>query len=55
VIETSPSLTGTWTPAVHGVGGVVISTSTLDGQTEHVTATIPSTETKLFVRLKASR
>jgi Immunoglobulin domain len=55
IMETSPSLTGIWTPAVHGVAGVVISTSTLDGQTERVTATIPSTETKLFVRLKASR
>lgn len=55
VIETSPSLTGTWTPAIHGVAGVIISTSALDGQTERVTATIPSTETKLFVRLKAVR
>lgn len=55
VIETSPSLTGIWTPAVHGVAGVIIATSTLDGQTERVTATIPSTEPKLFVRLKANR
>ena len=55
VMETSPTLTGTWTPAIHGVDGVVISTSTLDGQTERITATIPSTETKLFVRLKAMR
>lgn len=55
VIETSPTLTGIWTPAVHGVAGVVISTSTLDAQTERVTATIPSTETKLFVRMKAMR
>jgi len=55
IIETSPSLTGTWTPAVHGVNGVVIANSTLDGQTQRVTATIPSAETKLFVRLRASR
>lgn len=55
VIETSPSLTGIWTSAVHGVNGVAIATTTLDGQTQRVTATIPSTETKLFVRLKATR
>ena len=55
VIETSPTLTGSWTPAVHGVNGVVIATSTLDADTQRVTATIPSTETKLFVRLKAVR
>jgi hypothetical protein len=55
VIETSPTLTGNWTPAVHGVNGVVIATSTLDADTQRVTATIPSTETKLFVRLKAVR
>lgn len=55
VIETSPTLTGTWTPAVHGLAGVVITRAPLDGQTERVTATIPSTEPKLFVRLKASR
>lgn len=55
VIETSPTLSGIWTPAVHGAAGVVISTSPLDAQTERVTATIPSTETKLFVRMKATR
>jgi hypothetical protein len=55
VIETSPSLTGTWTPAVNGVNGVVISSATLDATTQRITATIPSEETKLFVRLRASR
>ncbi|QTN31523.1 hypothetical protein HZ994_04005 [Akkermansiaceae bacterium] len=55
VLETSPSLTGIWTAAIHGVNGVVISTSTLDGSTQRVTATIPSEETKLFVRLRATR
>lgn len=55
VIETSPSLTGTWTAAVHGVNGVVIASSALDANTQRVTATIPSTETRLFVRLKATR
>jgi hypothetical protein len=55
VIETSTTLTGTWTPAVHGVNGVVITTSTLDPGTHRVTATIPSTEPMLFVRLRASR
>jgi hypothetical protein len=55
VIETSSTLTGTWTPAVHGVNGVVITTVDLDATTQRVTATIPSTETKLFVRLKATR
>jgi hypothetical protein len=55
VIETSSTLTGAWTPAVHGVNGVVITTVDLDATTQRVTATIPSTETKLFVRLKATR
>lgn len=55
VIETSPSLSGIWTPSVHGVNGVVIATATLDPDTQRVTATIPSTETRLFVRLKATR
>lgn len=56
VIETSPSLTnGTWTPAVHGVNNVSVVTTTLDANTERVTATVPSTETKLFVRLRANR
>jgi len=56
VIETSPTLTnGTWTPAVHGVNNVTVVTTTLDANTERVTATVPSTETKLFVRLRANR
>ncbi len=55
VIETSSTLTGTWTPAVNGVNGVVIATSTLDASAQRVTATIPSTGTMLFVRLNATR
>jgi len=55
VIETSVSLDGVWKPAIHGVDGVVITTIRLDAGTQRVTATIPSTEPKLFVRLKASR
>ncbi len=55
VIETSSTLTGTWTPAVHGMNGVVIVTSTIDRTTQRVTATIPITQDILFVRLKATR
>ncbi len=55
VIETSSTLEGTWTPAVHGVNGVVITTATLDATTQRVTATIPSTQSMRFVRLKATR
>jgi hypothetical protein len=55
VIETSSTLAGTWTPAVHGVAGVVITTVDLDANNQRVTATIPSTQTMLFVRLKAIR
>lgn len=55
VIETSTTLSGTWTPAVHGVDGVVITTATLDSNTQRVTATIPGTQSKLFVRLRATR
>lgn len=55
VIETSPSLTGTWTPAIHGTNNVTITTAPLDANTQRVTATIPTTEPKLFVRLKATR
>ena len=55
VIETSSTLTGTWTPAVHGVNGVVITTATLDANTQRVIATIPSTKTMLFVRINATR
>jgi hypothetical protein len=55
VIETSSTLAGTWTPAVHGVAGVVITTVDLDANNQRVTATIPSTQTMLFVRLKATR
>jgi len=55
VIETSSTLTGTWTPAVHGLAGVVITTVDLDANNQRVTATIPSTQTMLFVRLKAIR
>jgi hypothetical protein len=55
VIETSSTLTGTWTPAVHGVNGVVITTANLDANTQRVTATIPGTQDMLFVRLRAAR
>jgi hypothetical protein len=37
------------------VAGVVITTVDLDANNQRVTATIPSTQTMLFVRLKATR
>ena len=55
VIESTPSLSTTWTPAVHGQNGVTITTTPVDPQTEQVTATIPLSGGKGFVRLKASR
>lgn len=55
VIETSSTLTGAWAPAVHGVNGVVITTVDLDANNQRVTATIPSTGSRLFVRLNATR
>lgn len=55
VIETSPSLSGVWTPAINGQNGVVISITTLDANTQRVTATVPTEEPKLFVRLRAFR
>ena len=50
VIEHATSLSPPWTPAVHGTGGVTIATAPVQGD-----ATIPSTSTSRFVRLKATR
>ena len=57
VIEHATSLSPPWTPAVHGAGGVTITTTPVPGDAtaEQVTVTIPSTSTSRFVRLKASR
>ena len=56
VIETSSTLTGVWTPAVHGTNNVTITTApTADPTVERVTATIPTTAPKLFVRLRVNR
>ncbi len=55
IIEYSTSLSSGWTPAVHGTGGVTITTSPVDAETEQVTVTIPSTAPSRFARLRASR
>lgn len=55
VIEHATSVSPPWTSAVHGQNGVTIITSPLDAETEQVTATIPSTSTSRFVRLKVVR
>ena len=57
VIEHVENLTSPWVTAVHGAGGVTIFTTAVPGDAtaEQVTVTIPSTGSKRFVRLKASR
>lgn len=44
----------TWTPAVHGTGGVSISTTPVDGNTNQVIVTVPQAGARLFARLQVS-
>ena len=41
-----------WTPAVDGDGGVTIVTTSHDTNSDHVTVTIPTSQQKVFVRLR---
>ncbi len=40
-----------WTPALHGSGGVTIGTTAIDAETEEVTVTIPAAASRMFARL----
>ena len=51
-VETSSSLAGTWTTAVHGVGQVTITQTALDAARDQITVTVPTTEPKIFGRLR---
>lgn len=51
-IEWSPDMT-VWTAAVHGENGVTITAEPVNAATDHVTVTIPASESKLFARLVA--
>lgn len=50
-VEYSSDLTS-WTTAVHGVDGITLVIVPVDANTDHITATIPSTGAKLFARLR---
>ena len=49
--ESSTDL-ATWTPAVHGTGGVSIITSPVDAGTTRVVVTMPASAPRLFIRLR---
>ena len=51
-VETSSTLGGTWATAVQGVDQVTISQAPLDATRDQVTVTIPTTESKIFGRLR---
>jgi hypothetical protein len=51
--ETSADLV-TWTPAVHGVGGVTVVETEVNATTDNVIVTVPSSGAKTFVRLKVA-
>lgn len=55
VIEHSTTLLQSWTPAIHGQGGVSISVAPVDASTEEVTVTLPPAGARYFVRLKATK
>ncbi len=50
--EYTTDLATTWTPAVHGTGGVTISTTELDPATDRIVVTVPFSGAKIFVRLR---
>jgi hypothetical protein len=54
-VEYSSNLTGSWTTAVDGVNGVTIVTTPVDSNFDHMTVTIPTSEAKLFARLRVAR
>jgi hypothetical protein len=53
-VETSSTLGGTWATAVQGVDQVTISQAPLDATRDQVTVTIPTTESKIFGRLRVA-
>lgn len=55
IVQHNTTLEPAWVTAVNGVGGVTITSAPSDDDEELVTVTIPSTTTKRFVRLNASR
>ena len=50
--ETTSDLAGTWTPVTHGSGGVTITTTTLDPETNRVVVTVSGAGARLFIRLR---
>jgi len=53
-VETSSTLDGAWATAVHGVAQVTIIQIPLDGARDQVTVTVPTTEEKIFGRLRVA-
>jgi len=51
-VEYSDTLSGAWTPAASGAGGVVIETTSLDADFDRITVRFTAAGPKLFVRLK---
>jgi pectin methylesterase-like acyl-CoA thioesterase len=51
VVEHSENLVD-WLPAVHGVGGVTIETTSQDSARDRITVTLPATPASLYARLR---
>ena len=51
-VEYTGTLNGAWTTAVHGGGGVTISTTQIDLSLQQITVRIPLAEPRIFARLR---
>ena len=50
--EYTSDLSSTWTTAVNGTGGVTITTTPVNANTDHVVVTVPASSPRIFVRLR---